>query len=54
MGFAVGDWVIYQGKALLVDFEFGERFGFTGDPRDYVLIHEQDLHAKLRAPDSRP
>jgi co-chaperonin GroES (HSP10) len=51
-GYRVGDWVVYHGKALVVDFEFGERFGFIGDPRDYCLIHEEGLHARVRPPEA--
>lgn len=40
-----GDRVIYQGKALVIDFEFGERYGFTGDPKAHCFIHVDDLHA---------
>lgn len=40
-----GDRVIYQGKALVVDIEFGERYGFVEDPAAYALIHVDDLHA---------
>ena len=43
-----GSRVVYQGRALLIDFEFGERYGMEGDPKDYAMIQEGDLHAVLR------